>query len=73
MKKINQRLEQVFINNYFPMEQFECAKEIYEIYKENSIVFSKFKNYILSLFFEALVNTDNQKKLYKIFNKVISL
>ena len=73
-EKIIQRLEQVFINNYFPMEQFECAKEIflkeYETYKENSIVFSKFKNYIPSLFYEALVNTDNQKKLYEIFNKV---
>ena len=76
-EKIIQRLEQVFINNYFPMEQFECAKEIflkeYEIYKENSIVFSRFKSYIPSLFYEALVNTDNQKKLYEIFNKVTFL
>ena len=76
-EKIIQRLEQVFINNYFPMEQFECAKEIflkeYEIYKENSFVFSKFKNFIPSLFYEAVVNTDNQKKLYDIFNKVLFL
>ena len=73
-EKIIQRLEQVFMNNYFPMEQFESAKEIflkeYEIYKENCLIFSKFKNYIPSLFHEALVNTDNQKKLYDIFNKV---
>ena len=73
-EKIIQRLEQVFMNNYFPMEHFECAKEIflkeYEIYKENSLIFAKFKNYIPSLFYEALVNTDNQKKLYDIFNKV---